>query len=87
VVGGGSGVFPKQFRGTGTILMLAMFDVGGLIGQPTAGSLVETARLWNLPPYATMFIAVAATMCLTAAVYAFATRNSTKKSVPASDGR
>jgi MFS family permease len=79
VVGGGSSVFPRQFRGTGTILMLAMFDVGGLIGQPTAGSLVETARMWSLPPYPTMFIAVAAAMCLTAAVYALATRKGTNR--------
>jgi len=73
VVGGGSGVFPRQFRGTGTILMLGMFDVGGLIGQPMAGSLVETARNWNLPPYPTMFVTVAAVMCLTAAIYACVT--------------
>jgi hypothetical protein len=74
VVGGGSGEFPRQFRGTGTILMLAMFDVGSLIGQPCVGSIIEAAKRVGMPPYATMFTAVAVTMCLVAIWYAWATR-------------
>jgi hypothetical protein len=65
--------------------MLAMFDVGGMIGQPAAGSLVEMARLGNLPPYPTMFISIAATMCLTAAVYALTTRIRKRQVTPPSE--
>jgi MFS family permease len=74
VVGAGSGVFPSRFRGTGTILMLAMFDVGNMIGQPCVGSIIETAKHLQMPPYDTMFIAVASVMCLVAIWYAFVTR-------------
>ena len=74
VVGGGSGVFPKRFRGTGTILMLAMFDIGNMIGQPAVGSAVELAKSLRLPHYATMFIGVAMVICLAAAIYGFSTR-------------
>ena len=79
VVGAGSGVFPAPFRGTGTILMLAMFDVGNMIGQPCVGSIIETAKHFQMPPYATMFIAVASVMCLVAIWYAFVTRGRAKR--------
>ena len=75
VVGGGSGVFPKQFRGTGTTLMLAMFDIGSLIGQPSVGSIIEISKSCRLPPYATMFTSVAMVTLLAAAFYAISTRD------------
>lgn len=74
VVGGGSGVFPTPYRGTGTVLMLAMFDVGNMIGQPCVGSIIETAKHFGMAPYATMFVTVASLMCLVAIWYAVATR-------------
>jgi hypothetical protein len=54
--------------------MLAMFDVGSMIGQPSVGSIIETARHCGLPPYATMFLVVAAAMVVVAVWYAWATR-------------
>ena len=74
VVGGGSGMFPREFRGTGTVLMLAMFDVGSLFGQPSAGSIIEAARYCGLPPYTALFLVVAAVLTAVAGWYALATR-------------
>jgi len=73
-VGGGSGVFPRRYRGLGITLMLAMLDTGGLLGQPAVGGIIELARLNHMPPYPTMFISVAAFLAVVAACYALTTR-------------
>ncbi len=43
VVAGGSGEFPHRYRGVGTTLMLAMFDLGNLVGQPLFGAVWDVA--------------------------------------------
>ncbi len=75
VVGSGSVSFPARYRGLGTTLMLAMFDIGNLVGQPLVGGLVEGSRWCGLPPYPTMFVTVAVAMAGMALVYAAMTRN------------
>ena len=74
VVGGGSGAFPKRYRGLGTTLMLAMLDGGNLIGQPAVGGIIEAAKLLNMPSYPTMFITVSVLMVVVAVFYAVASR-------------
>jgi len=76
VVGGGSGFFPKRYRGMGTVLVLAMFDAGNLFGQPIIGSIIEAAKWQGLPAYPTMFACVAAGMLATAGGYALLSRPS-----------
>jgi predicted MFS family arabinose efflux permease len=55
---GGSLSFPTRYRGLATTLMLTMFDLGNLVGQPAVGSLLTVARQLGWPPYPTMFLSV-----------------------------
>jgi len=52
--------FPESCRGLGTLLILAAYDVGVLVGTPLSGAIVRYSPSFGLPPYPTMFIAVAA---------------------------
>jgi MFS family permease len=58
VIAGGNASFPTRYRGISTTLMLAMFDVGNLIGQPGMGGLIELARRLGWPPYGLLFTTV-----------------------------
>ncbi len=58
VTAGGCSHFPTRYRGLATTLMLAMYDVGSLVGQPVIGSIVEFSGAFGLPPYATMFVSM-----------------------------
>ncbi len=70
VVTAGSSSFPVGNRGMATLLVLATWDVGRLIGAPTAGATLRLARLTGLPPYPTMFIAVTGLIALVCILYA-----------------
>ncbi|MBI1249816.1 MFS transporter [bacterium] len=59
IIGGGSVAFPKKYRGTGTNLMLVMFDAGALIGQPAIGAMIAGSRKFDLPAYPITFAAIA----------------------------
>jgi len=74
VLAGGSSAFPGRNRGLGTTLMLAMFDVGNLIGNPTAGGLLRLARITGLAPYPTMFLVIAAVLVVAAITYVWFSR-------------
>ena len=69
VVAGASGAFPGRYRGLGTTLVLAMFDVGVLIGSPLAGQLITTADHLGWPKYPTMFTAISALLTLCGIIY------------------
>jgi hypothetical protein len=73
VVGGGSTTFPRRYRGLGTTLMLAMFDLGSLFGQPFVGGLLEGSRRLGLPPYPAMFLTLAVGLVAVAATFYAAT--------------
>lgn len=70
VVAGGSGAFPHRHRGLGTTLMLAMFDLGNLIGAPTVGLLLHSAKSMGVPAYPTMFVVVACLLGSCGVLYA-----------------
>ncbi len=74
VIAGGNASFPSRYRGISTTLMLAMFDVGNLVGQPSMGGLIEVARQLGLPPYAVMFSTVAMGLLTVACVYSLSSR-------------
>lgn len=69
VVAGASGAFPGRYRGIGTTLVLAMFDVGVLLGSPLAGELLGFADRHGWPKYPTMFTAISALLTLCGIVY------------------
>ncbi len=70
VVAGGSSTFPLRYRGLATTLMLAMFDIGILLGQPLVGGIVRFSPQLGLPPFATMFVTVALVLVAVATLYA-----------------
>lgn len=69
VVTGGSMTFPARYRGLATTLVLGMFDISNLVGQPAIGAVVEYAPRFGWPPYATMFTCVALAMTVSAVAY------------------
>lgn len=80
VVAGGSGVFPVRYRGLGTTLMLAMFDLGNLVGMPAVGEMLYWFGQDGLPRYRAMFISVASVLALVAVAYAWVERKSFRRS-------
>ena len=70
----GSAAFPNRYRGLGTTLMLAMLDVGTLVGAPLIGGLVEGSKLANLPPYPSTFLALGIGMTFVGLLYALSLR-------------
>jgi MFS family permease len=66
---GGSLAFPLRYRGLATTLMLTMFDLGVLIGQPMVGSLIHLARQAGWPAYPTMFLTMTILLSTVACVY------------------
>ncbi|MDZ7616444.1 MAG: MFS transporter [Patescibacteria group bacterium] len=69
VVAAGSSAFPDEHRGVGNLLILAMYDLGVLVGAPMVGIGVEVARLLGLAPYPTVFLALAVVLGGTAVFY------------------
>lgn len=69
VVAGASGAFPGRYRGLGTTLVLAMFDIGTFVGSPLAGEIVTRAQQAGLPPYTTMFATIAGLLAACGAIY------------------
>jgi MFS family permease len=74
VVAEATAAFPVRFRGLGTTLILAMFDVGVLIGAPTIGAIVRLAKLLDVPEYPTAFITAAILLGGIGTFYALAGR-------------
>ena len=72
VVAGGSAMFPSRYRGLATTLMLAMFDLGNLVGAPTVGILLRCSEQLALPRYPTMFVSVAALFAAVAVYFILA---------------
>jgi MFS family permease len=74
VMTGGSIAFPSRYRGLATTVMLAMFDLGGLLGQPSVGGMVFLSRQMGLPAYPVMFVAVSFFLGTVAFTYGLLTR-------------
>jgi len=74
VVAGATAAFPPRYRGLGTTLILAMFDLGSLIGGPLVGGLLHYAGVLELPRYPTMFLSVSVLLSIMTLYYAWASR-------------
>ena len=77
LIAAGTAAFPPRNRGLATTLVLAFFDLGTLIGSPIAGGIVSYAGLIGLPPFAAMFVSVAAAIGLSAVIYGLSREQST----------
>lgn len=69
VIAGGNATIPLRYRGLGTTLLLAMFDLGAMCGAPTVGVSLRTAEHFGLPKYTVTFLAVAALMAAIGLAY------------------
>lgn len=86
VVSLGSGVFPRQYRGTGTTIVLGFTEVGVAISAPALGWLIDNCRARGVAdPFVPMFFASAMTAVATGIVYFLATRNASDDLLEAGD--
>jgi len=65
----GNQSFPPKYRGIATTLMLMMFDIGMLVGQPVFGWTIEFARAAGLNEYSVAFSLLGVTLLLIAVLY------------------
>ncbi|NUQ64653.1 MAG: hypothetical protein HUU20_19485 [Pirellulales bacterium] len=70
----GSGAFPVRYRGLGTMVILAAFDAGQLVGAPAAGAIVHFSGLVGLPRYPTLFVTMAVILGAVGIGYALTSR-------------
>ena len=61
--------FPEHCRGLGTMLILAAYDLGILIGSPLSGAIIGYSGQYGLAPYPTMFITIASLLGLISLVF------------------
>lgn len=66
IMAAGASAFPRRFLGVATSLMLAMFDVGTLVGAPVVGKFLHVAKTQGLPAYPAMWGATAGAIALVA---------------------
>jgi MFS family permease len=84
-VAAGASAFPDRYRGLGTTLMLATFDLGLLIGAPAAGLIVHFAGAVGLPSYPTLYASMAVTFVLIAGFYGRTLRRDKQTSADLTD--
>lgn len=70
VVSLGSEAFPKEYRGTGTTLVMGFFEVGTFASAPVLGGIIDAFDRTGFTP---MFLAVATLTLSAAAVYLLTT--------------
>ncbi|MDA0283660.1 MAG: MFS transporter [Planctomycetota bacterium] len=76
VVSLGAGTFPREYRGTGTSIILGFTEVGVAVSAPVLGWIIDTCRASGVvDPFAAMYYTSAASACCVAVYYALATRS------------
>jgi len=76
VVSLGTETFPREYRGTGTAIILGFTEIGVAISAPLLGWIIDTCRASGaVEPFAAMYYASASSACCVAIFYAWSTRN------------
>lgn len=76
VVSLGTETFPREYRGTGTTIILGFTEIGVAISAPVLGWIIDSCRTSGFAePFAAMYYASASTACCVAAYYAWSTRS------------
>jgi len=73
-IAAGVRAFPNRYRGLGTMVMLASYDAGVLVGAPLAGAIIHFSAGVGLPSYPTMFVSISALLGAIGAFYALTLR-------------
>ncbi|MGZ0164393.1 MAG: MFS transporter [Planctomycetales bacterium] len=77
VVSLGTETFPREYRGTGTTIILGFTEVGVAISAPLLGWIIDTCRASGFAdPFSAMYYASATSACCVAAYYAWSTHKS-----------
>jgi MFS family permease len=79
--------FPAKHRGLATLLVLAAWDLGQLLGAPLAGALLRYSAAFGLPPYPTMFATMAVLLASAGIWYSASKREQTGESSLLQTGR
>lgn len=75
VVSLGSGAFPKEYRGTGTTVVLGFTELGSVISAPILGGIIDRCRAAGFAdPFAPMFYSSAGFATFAAVAYWWSTR-------------
>jgi MFS family permease len=69
VIAGGNATIPLRYRGLGTTLLLAMFDLGAMCGAPIVGVLLRASDALGWPKYTVTFVVVAGLMAAIGLAY------------------
>lgn len=78
VVSLGSGAFPKEYRGTGTTVVLGFTELGSVISAPILGRIIDRCRAAGYAdPFAPMFYSSASFATFAAVAYWWSTRGKT----------
>jgi MFS family permease len=77
VVSLGTETFPREYRGTGTSIILGFTEIGVAISAPLLGWIIDSCRASGVvEPFSAMYYASASSACCVAAFYAWSTRRS-----------
>lgn len=76
------GAFPVRYRGLATMLILAVYDLGVLIGAPTTGVILHTAEFLHLPRYPVMYLTVASLLGGLGMIYVLTHRKPPRRRLP-----
>jgi len=75
VVSLGTETFPREYRGTGTTIILGFTEIGVAISAPVLGWIIDSCRTSGvIDPFSAMYYTSASTACLVAAWYFWSTR-------------
>ncbi len=74
VIAAGSSRFPERYRGLATMVMLATYDTGVLVGAPASGLILHYAIKAGMPSYPSLFCLMALLLAATTVVYAAGSR-------------
>lgn len=76
VVSLGAGRFPKEFRGTGTSVVLGFIEAGVAVSAPLLGWMIDTGAARGVAdPFKVVFLSSAAGFCAVAVYYGWANRH------------
>jgi MFS family permease len=72
VIAAGVMTYPPRYRGLGSTLILATFDLGQLLGAPLAAVVMQASGAAGLPRYPAMFLSMALLLAVVGVLYAAA---------------